>query len=212
MIIIFNGPPGSGKDEAAAYFKERGFAHLSFKHQLFKETINEFDVDTIWFMDGFDNRATKERPEEDLRGLSRREAMIHTSENVIKPKFGKSYFGNQVARNINISTDYAISDGGFVEEIEPLLAKVGEDNVILVQLIRDGCSYSTDSRRYFNGSVVETFVSGTISEMESEYIQPHKLPVVTYRIYNNGTLGGFHGTLEKIYERVIGIEHDEIVC
>ncbi len=210
MIVIFNGPPGSGKDEAAAFFKRRGFAHLSFKHHLFRETIKEFDVDTIWFMDGFNNRDLKEVPEEDLRGMSRRQAMIHTSEEIVKPKYGKSYFGDQVASQVEYNEKYAISDGGFVEEIEPLLDKVGEENVILVQLVREGCSYRSDSRRYFNGSVFKTFVNGFKSKFEEEYVQEVELPVLTYRIYNNGDLSDLHRSLEEIYELVIGKELDVI--
>lgn len=34
MIVLFNGPPGAGKDAAADFFKEKGFKHLSFKYQL----------------------------------------------------------------------------------------------------------------------------------------------------------------------------------
>ncbi len=64
MIIIFNGPPGSGKDEAASYFKRRGFKHLSFKQVLFKETIAFFDVDEEWFMNGYNDRTVKEQPDQ----------------------------------------------------------------------------------------------------------------------------------------------------
>ena len=210
MIIIFNGPPGSGKDEAAAFFKRRGCVHLSFKHHLFRETIKEFDVDTIWFMDGFNNRDIKETPEEDLRGMSRRQAMIHTSEEVVKPKYGKSYFGDQVASQVEHDEKYVISDGGFVEEIEPLIDKVGAENILLVQLVREGCSYRSDSRRYFNGQLVDQIVAGHFSYLENEYILETELPIPTYRIYNNGTLGQFHNALENIYELVVGKELDVI--
>jgi hypothetical protein len=206
MIVIFNGPPGSGKDEAAGWFKRRGFAHLSFKHYLFRETIAEFGVDTIWFMDGYNNRDIKETPETELRGMSRREAMIHTSEDVIKPKYGKSYFGQKVASQVDIDEEYVISDGGFIEELEPLIEKIGVENIILVQLVREGCSYSTDSRRYFNGYVVEEIVNGYKSEFESNYLLNTELPIETYRIYNNGTICGFHYSLEKIYDIIIGKE------
>lgn len=208
MIVIFNGPPGSGKDEAAAWFKRRGFAHLSFKHYLFRETIAEFGVDTIWFMDGYNNRDIKETPESELRGMSRREAMIHTSEDVIKPKYGKSYFGNKVADEVDIDREYVVSDGGFIEELEPLIEKIGVENIILVQLVRDGCSYSTDSRRYFNGYVVEELVNGYKSKFESEYLLSTELPIETYRIYNNGTICGFHDSLETVYEIILGKEED----
>lgn len=208
MIVIFNGPPGSGKDEAAAWLGRRGFAHLSFKHYLFRETIAEFDVDTVWFMDGFNNRAMKELPEEDLRGMSRRQAMIYTSEDVIKPKYGKSYFGDQVASQLEEDEKYVISDGGFVEEIQPLIDKVGAENMLLVQLVREGCSYRSDSRRYFNGQLIGRFVAGGLSHMEEEYVLETELPIPTYRIYNNGTIEQFHNALENIYELVIGREDD----
>lgn len=208
MIIIFNGPPGSGKDEAAAWFKRRGFAHLNFKHFLFKETIKEFDVDTIWFMDGFNNRTIKERPEDELRGMSRREAMIHVSEDIIKPKYGKSYFGDQVAEQVDIGEEYVISDGGFVEELQPIIEKIGEENIILVQLVREECSYQNDSRRYFNGYLVEEHVCGFKSELLKEHFLDYEFAIPTHRIYNNGTLIGFHHALEKIYEIVIGKEDE----
>jgi len=208
MIIIFNGPPGSGKDEAAAWFKRRGFAHLNFKHFLFKETIKEFDVDTIWFMDGFNNRTIKERPEDELRGMSRREAMIHVSEDIIKPKYGKSYFGDQVAEQVDIGEEYVISDGGFVEELQPIIEKIGEENILLVQLVREGCSYQNDSRRYFNGYLEEEHVCGFKSELLKEHFLDYEFAIPTYRIYNNGTLIGFHHALEKIYEIVIGKEDE----
>ena len=207
-IIIFNGPPKSGKDEAASYFKRRGFAHLSFKHQLFKETINEFDVDAIWFMDGFNDRSTKERPEDELRGMSRREAMIHTSEDVIKPKYGKSFFGDKVAEELDIGNEYVISDGGFVEELEPIIDKIGEENILLIQLVRDNCTYENDSRRYFNGYCIKEFINGYKSDFQTQYLLETEMPLTTYRIYNNGTLSGFHHSLEKIYEMVIGREDE----
>ena len=80
MIVIFNGPPASGKDEAASLFKETfGFGNLSFKYQLFKETINHFEVNERWFMDGYNDREQKEKKEFALNDMSRREAMIHVS-------------------------------------------------------------------------------------------------------------------------------------
>ena len=73
----------------------------AFKYQLFKETIKHFDVDERWFMEGYNNRELKEKKEFALNDMSRREAMIHVSENIIKPKKGLDYFGQSVAeRNI----------------------------------------------------------------------------------------------------------------
>lgn len=203
MIVIFNGPPASGKDAGTAYFKNNfGYEHLSFKYQLFKECFKLFDVTKEWFMEGYDNRQIKEAPSIHLGGLSRREAMIYTSENHIKPKYGKSFFGDKVAEEIDITKDYAVSDGGFMEELYPIINKVGYDNMVLVQLVRDDCSYSSDSRRYFNGKPLEKFVISHETPIVQEDILPEEIPILTYRIYNNGTLPDFNSTLTEIHNKL----------
>lgn len=201
MIVLFNGPPRSGKDFAADYFKDLGFKHLSFKYQLYKETIKYFDVDARWFMDRYDNRAEKEVPSALLGHMSVREAMIYVSEKVIKPKKGLDYFGKQVADEIDLERDYCISDGGFIDELLPVINKVGSDNFVLVQLTREGCDYSTDSRRYFDGNVVKQYVNSFETRIEKKYVLPYKFDVKTYRIHNNGTIGAFHNSLQDIYEK-----------
>lgn len=200
MIIIFNGPPGSGKDEAASYFKQLGFKHLSFKHVLFRETAREFDVSYNWFMDDYDNREVKERPEERLRGLSRREALIYTSEEVIKPRYGKDFFGVCVAKEVRDDVNYCISDGGFVEELIPIINKIGTENIVLVQLTRDGCDYSADSRRYFDGNLVKEYVLNHQTPIKKQHVLPHKFTINTYRVHNNGAIKDFHGVLQEIHQ------------
>ena len=201
MIILFNGPPGSGKDEGASFFKSYGFKHLSFKYQLFKETIRYFNVDEEWFMLGYNNRKEKEVPSSFLNHMSRREAMIYVSEEIIKPKRGLNYFGKLVANEIDLSKDYCISDGGFVDELVPVINRVGSDNFILVQLTRDGCDYSLDSRRYFDGNLCQEYVNSHATPIQKKYVLPHKFSVKTYRIHNNGNLGTFHNVLKDIYEK-----------
>jgi len=203
MIVIFNGPPGSGKDEAASYFKENfGFGNLSFKYQLFRETIEHFGVNAGWFMEGYDDREQKERPHEILNGLSRREAMIYISEEILKPKHGKSYFGECVASEIEDGINYAIADGGFVEELEPLIERVGAENIVIVQLTRAGHDYSNDSRRYFNGNLVREWTINGETLIDREYILPESLDITTYRIHNNGTLHSFRGVLDRVYNEI----------
>lgn len=202
MIVLFNGPPGSGKDAAADYFKHRkGWKHLSFKYQLYKETCNYFGCNKEWFMERYDNRDLKEVPHIDLGHMSCREAMIYVSEKIIKPKRGLDYFGNQVANEIDLSKDYAISDGGFVDELIPVINKVGTDNFILVQLTRNGCDYSTDSRRYFNGTLIAEHVIDKQTEINNDYVLPHKFKVRTHRVHNNGNIDQFYDVLESIYQR-----------
>lgn len=201
MIIIFNGPPGSGKDEAASYFKRRGFKHLSFKYVLFKETISFFGVDEEWFMDGYDDRSVKERPEDLLEGMSRREAMIYVSEEITKPAFGDDIFGVYVANEIEDGKNYAISDGGFEDELVPLINRVGADDIVLVQLTRDGCDYSSDSRRYFNGNLIKEYVIQKHTSVNLDHVLPNEFPIRTYRVHNNGSVEEFHNILHDIYEK-----------
>lgn len=207
MIILFNGPPGAGKDLAAQYFSwDKGFKHLSFKYKLYEETVKYFDCDWAWFMDGYHNREIKEMPTSLLGGFSRREAMIYVSEKIIKPKKGLDYFGSQVAEEIEEGKNYCISDGGFIDELVPVINKVGSDNFVLVQLTRDGCDYSSDSRRYFDGNVVWTYINQHETPIENKYILPHKFDVRTYRVHNNGTIEEFNRVMEDIYKRENKVE------
>ena len=201
MIVIFNGPPGSGKDEAASYYKKLGYKHLSFKYVLFKETISFFGVDEEWFMNGYNDRSIKERPEDLLEGMSRREAMIYVSEEITKPALGQDIFGISVANEIKDGVDYVISDGGFVEELVPLINRVGTENILLVQLTREGCDYSSDSRRYFNGNLVNQYIISQETKIIKEHILPEEFPIRTYRVHNNGTIEDFHRVIHDIYEK-----------
>jgi hypothetical protein len=201
LIVIFNGPPGAGKDAACLFFKKLGYTHLSFKEQLFIETCKYFNVNIDWFMSDYDNRAVKEKKVDELNGYSRREAMIYTSEEYIKPNFGKEYFGKRLAENIDGISNFCVSDGGFVEELTPIINKIGAENIVLVQLTRDGCDFSSDSRKYFNGDLLEEFILGKKTEIEKQYMLDDYFPIRTYRVHNNGTIADFEAALHKIHEK-----------
>lgn len=209
MVIIFNGPPGSGKDAACEYLsKTYDYTHMSFKDQLFKETFKFFGVSKGWFMKGYEDRSVKETPVPQLkvngRKLSRRQAMIYVSEDFLKPKYGKSYFGDILASQINDVTKlYCISDGGFIEELQPIINKFGTDNITIVQLTRDGCSFSNDSRKYLNGNLVQSFVLETGTKIDSAYCIKLEDDIRTYRIHNNGSLEVFNETLSELHEKVL---------
>ena len=204
-VVIFNGPPGAGKDAACDFYQRLGFKHLSFKEELFKETFEFFGVSKDWFMKGYENRSIKEKPVPQLKIngqiMSRRDAMIYVSENYIKPKYGNDYFGNQLSLNIKKDDSYCVSDGGFIEELHPVINTIGVENVVLIQLTRNGCDYSSDSRRYFDGNLIQEFVIGHHTTIKDEHVLNHKFPVRMYRIHNNGTIPEFENSLEMIYEK-----------
>jgi hypothetical protein len=205
LIVIFNGPPGTGKDEACLYFKSLGYTHLSFKEELFKETIKFFGVSREWFMEGYNDRSVKELPVDQLKmngaELSRRDAMIYISEQYIKPKYGKEYFGLKLTEQIQSGLLYCVSDGGFEEELTPVINKIGADKTILVQLTRDGCNFSSDSRKYLNGNLVKEYVIRKETNISNFHVLPNKFDIRTYRVHNNGTKEEFRAVLHAIHEK-----------
>ena len=153
-------------------------------------------------MEGYNNRDLKERQELALNFMSRREAMIHVSEDIMKPKEGLDYFGRLVAEEVEEGLQYAIADGGFIEELEPLIEKVGAENIIIVQLTREGCDYSTDSRKYFNGNLIKEITINHTTAIDTAYVLEEETNVKTYRIHNNGSVRNFHSALTDIYNEL----------
>lgn len=151
-VIILNGPPLCGKDTIADKMIENDLAgdffKLQYKDKLIKLTRVAYSLtEDQW--DEIYTRDRKEVPTPLLWGRSPREALIHMSETVIKPAFGRDYFGKAAADNIQYNKVNVFSDGGFPEEIAPLIELVGVNHLVVVRLHADGCSYDGDSRSYF---------------------------------------------------------------
>ena len=81
---------------------------------------------------------------------SSREALIHVSEDLIKPKCGKDYYGKKLVERIEYSSErfYFVADSGFAEECSMVVDK--GYNVIIAQLIRSGATFDGDSRSLLN--------------------------------------------------------------
>lgn len=178
--IIFNAPPNAGKDIAAEhiveYLSSKGVAayHKEVKENLFKAVKSAYGVsDSEWTM--LYQREFKEHPSHHLRignsDTSPRNAMIHMSENVLKPLFGKDVFGIMAAKSLEEGVN-VFSDGGFAEEVQCVLDEVGEGNFLLVHVTREGCSFEGDSRNYVTGftNTVTLHNDGTIDEYLRECI------------------------------------------
>lgn len=164
--IILNGPPRSGKDTIAKMIANTyKYEHCEFKKALFIETVKQFDVTMDWFMDGYDDN--KEEPAVELQGYSKRNALIYTSENIIKKKYGNDYFGLKAAEQIQDKTKVVFSDGGFDSEIYPVLAL--DPELFLIKIYRDGYTYDNDSRNYITPGIVKNefviFNNGGIKEL-----------------------------------------------
>lgn len=148
--VIFNGPPGSGKDFAVEYLNiSPNTAHVTMKQKLLEiaSIIHNIDFFAIW-----EDGRKKDEPMKELDGVTPRQEVIRISEEVIKPHYGQEYFGKCAAQSIQDLSDagvanvFLFSDGGFIDEILPITEVV--DEVILIHLSREGCDFSDDSRDY----------------------------------------------------------------
>lgn len=161
----------SGKDYAAEYIKNAFGGHVfSFKKYLVDLTKNFYCLGSSVWEEWYTEKG-KNVPREALGGLSQREALIHVSENVIKPVFGDEVFGECAAldlqdeqheRNIHLAVS---SDSGFEEETYPLIDFFGANNVFIVQLYSEGCSFDGDSRSYLD---VEEIPDGNYFYVENK--------------------------------------------
>lgn len=177
-FYILNGPAGIGKDTIAHYVTEhdKSFAQLEFKAGLYKATAERYGVDRSWFKRVAVDRILKETPLSLLGNKSPREAMIDTSENFIKPTYGKSYFGKAllVESDKYPVDNFIVSDGGFVEEALALVEAGHEVHVI--HLRNPSFSFEGDSRDYVvvPGAFLHT-IEVVYGDPESGYLQFRKI-------------------------------------
>lgn len=165
-VIILNGPPGSGKDAIAQMLKVKcSYIHMEMKKRLHELAIAMSGISKYQWHQRYRDRELKDTPwellprhielghksENDWRYMTQREYMIYVSEEVMKPAFGKTYFGEAALKELNKykyqNFKFVFSDGGFPEELE-VLSAAPEYKIIIVHLYREGCDFSNDSRNY----------------------------------------------------------------
>lgn len=161
-VIILNGPPLSGKDtlgKLASYSSDK-FCLKSFKEPLIRILLDFYEI-TRDQLEAIYTRELKEEPSALLNGKSPRQALIHVSENVIKPSFGRGVFGSILAHDLEEGKINLFTDGGFVEEVTELRRAVGRHKLVVVRIFGEGLSYEGDSRNYFEYDGVTNMVDIT---------------------------------------------------
>lgn len=176
-VILLNGPPNCGKDTVADVLVKHIIPaqKLMFKEALYEATAEFFNMPLDHLVDDASDRDKKEEPNiwlgvdaetiyaspsllktfgdyrpSGVELLSPRQALIYVSEDEIKPREGKDYFGKKTAEKLAEGTNI-ISDSGFKEESIAIIDVVGAENVYHVHLYRDGCEFTyADSRSYFD--------------------------------------------------------------
>ena len=188
-IIILNAAPSAGKDTIAeaAVQKQPNSVKEQFKEPLYGICAAIYGMDEKTFREIATSTSLKETPFTELYGKSPRQVMIEVSEDVLKPFYGKSYFGDLLRDRLlaykmdKYNVEYIfISDGGFVEEVEPLIETFGKENVMIAKMLKAGCDFKNDSRRY-------------LSDLDES------LKEIEFELDNNGTV---HQTVETLFKKV----------
>lgn len=180
-IFILNSPPRCGKDTIASECSRLGCYQASFKEPLYRIVSSTLNMSLDRFMDFYNMDDWKDKKFKHLGGKSVRDLMIHTSENYVKPFFGKDYFGKELANYIiEVAEDdeiVVIPDGGFKEEVLALTDAFGFDKVEILQISREGYrDFGNDSRNWINIDEVKTVKFDTTSGNDEviQYIMKEK--------------------------------------
>jgi hypothetical protein len=160
-IILFNGPPRCGKDTASNFLGSRHGINNTIPmkfaaplHAAAKSCLPESSL--LYY--------SEEHKDEIIPalGVSYRQLCINLSEDHFKPTYGVDIFGRLAAASISSfeqekqrhcvlnETTYIFSDSGFAYESQAVIDMAGPENVTLVRIYREGCSFSGDSRSYID--------------------------------------------------------------
>jgi DNA polymerase III delta prime subunit len=174
--ILFNGPPGCGKDTAAAITRNyldgkhhvRSFQAFKSAHHKFATPLKQaahtlyglpFSAEYYEKEFGYD---WKNKPQVEFFGKTPREIYISLSEDFAKVHGGQTFFGRIAARAISLDKSanvFVFSDSGFAAEAGPVIEKLGAVNVLIVEIERSGTSFVGDSRGYIGDDIRRSYAN-----------------------------------------------------
>lgn len=154
-IVAFNGPPRSGKDTLAAMVVDAMERQIDFAPAIFLESLSNplrsiacAMVNRLYSAESYE--AFKEEYFERLDRTGR-QLMIDASESFLKPTYGQTIMADlliQRVRGYPQNSLVLVRDSGFQVEVDPLIQEFGSDNVLVVQVHRQGCDFQNDSREW----------------------------------------------------------------
>ena len=186
FIVGFNGPPQCGKDTMAKLFLQHMDAQgvmipvmtkpLSWPLRLMAHVMIGRTYQTV------DYERFKEEYFESFK-CTGRQLMINCSECFLKPTYGLGALSKMFIESIEESFPMlvVIPDSGFQCEIEPLCEHYGAENVYMVRIHREGCTFENDSREYVT----------------------HPLPTHNMDVTNDGTIKDLATEAGRLYGRLV---------
>lgn len=191
-VVLFNGPPRSGKDTAGNYLHSitPRSRPMKFAGSLKRSTHIDFGLPYELPDDAFET--CKDEPHPAFFGMTPRAAYIQKSEERQKPFLGDDIYGRIMVRRMwrsyrqGVRTFY-MTDSGFAKEAMPPIEAIGATNFLLCRIHAEerGKTFAGDSRSYI------------------------ELPdVAAYDIENNGAVDDFtaqlcHYVLPFVENRII---------
>lgn len=187
-IILFNGPPGCGKDTAASHLYNSRWAlpgtwrfdRMSMPNKrAFAGTVgaevNEFGI----VANGWEQQ--KDQPDSLLNGKSYRQWQIDFSESFMKPLYGGDVFARLFAARHEHRADdrrytILVPDCGFPVEVLGIRKAFPSAGILLFRIYRPGHDFSFDSRGYIEPtpemglSVIDVQNDRTRVQFEAEII------------------------------------------
>lgn len=162
QLVLLNGPPRSGKDYVGL--------HLGWPQYRFSEPLKACASS---FFGLPPNDPELEERKDDINftfhGMTYRRTQIWLSEEVMKPRFGETVFGDMLAQKIRKQKPAiaVITDSGFLMEALALKHQVPEYKLTVFRLFREGTDFNNDSRAY---------------------LYPHPREIPSHDIDNNGPI------------------------
>lgn len=149
-IILFNGPPYSGKTTAAGILSEllrnKG---QSVHRDSFAAPMKHYLATLIGERYEF---IKKDEVHPALNGHTPRQFLIKESEDHMKPTYGVDVYGRALAHRITqlplSPTFIIIDDSGFIEESEAMAAAFGLASLRIIRVLRPDHTFANDSRGY----------------------------------------------------------------
>lgn len=170
LVVLFNGPPRSGKDSACEiimrHFPEVHYAY--FKEVLYKESAKILGLDFNFWASVCQNGDLKDKPMLTVSAgetggvMTPRDILIYLAEKVLKPKYGQDFIARETANTIaeliqfqreqsNEEAVIVVPDLGFDYEIDTIRKMIPDAHVISVAVHRPGFTFEGDSRNYVKG-------------------------------------------------------------
>jgi DNA polymerase III delta prime subunit len=160
-FVLLNGPPGCGKDTATSQLVPYlNFVHLKFAAPLKRMVCGllQCSMSELEATKDIPNRTLRYENYTTQRDDTPRQLLIALSEELLKSRYGNSYFGTALWTEATASSGelFIVSDCGFESEVGRLIYSAGPSNCLLIQIHRQGCNFDNDSRSYLSDKLCKT--------------------------------------------------------